>query len=291
MNDRDNYPRRNRVENAHNEYVELLLNKLRELERNTHPDLGQKSAEGKDHAAVVALEYAGKLVEAVAGWALDHQAGLAMKHLRSVPLQPAGTDTHQKYLESLDIVDDHEHEKDGGDRSWKENCEPVVMRKWLTNVLRTNSGGYDILLRQTAIEALEALDYNETKPILAPTPNARKVNLTELKVQLRAIAFVEYRVACGHKKYEAQKRVANALNVDPSTIRSWEYRLREDFGHLEVSRTCAFAYNSGKNYLDDKERESLGDKLATPEFYEKLYGELALRRLAKDYRDAQRNGE
>ena len=66
-------------------YVADLIDRLRELEIKTDPKGGAQSAKGKNLAASEALGIASNLVKVLAGWALDHQAGLALKGLR-VPL-------------------------------------------------------------------------------------------------------------------------------------------------------------------------------------------------------------
>ena len=76
------YPRRNDFGGARASYVASLIDKLSELERKTNPEGGARTAKRKDLAAFRALRTAGKLVNALAGWALDHQAGLALKNLK-----------------------------------------------------------------------------------------------------------------------------------------------------------------------------------------------------------------
>src|SRR6202140_644747 len=60
-------------------YVSHLLGRLDELEKQTRPSGGTVTSKSKDMAAFDALELAGELVAAVAGWAIDHQIGLAAK--------------------------------------------------------------------------------------------------------------------------------------------------------------------------------------------------------------------
>jgi hypothetical protein len=85
----DVYPRPEWNESERDKYVADLIDRLHELERKTNPTLGARSAKGKDRAASHALRIAGDLVNALAGWALDHQAGLALKDLKSVQLRTA----------------------------------------------------------------------------------------------------------------------------------------------------------------------------------------------------------
>src|SRR5271169_4788107 len=116
----------------HRKHVTRLIKTLEELEEKTRPSVGAKTERGKDLAAFRALQTAGKLVNALAGWALDHQAGLALKSLKFVPLQPSGTRTHPNYLRARASVDDHQHERNGGRLT---AIEPLVARRLLINLL------------------------------------------------------------------------------------------------------------------------------------------------------------
>lgn len=89
-----------------------LIDQLRELETKTDPKGGAQSAKGKHLAASEALGIASTLVRELAGWALDHQAGLALKGLKDVPL----AENAKKPAEDSDnsntppTNDDHRHE-------------------------------------------------------------------------------------------------------------------------------------------------------------------------------------
>jgi hypothetical protein len=112
--DTDAYPRRRWNHSERDKYVALLIDQLRELERKTDPKSGAQSAKGKDLAAFSALEIAGNLVNALVGWALDHQAGLALEDLEFVPRGTSKTKKHPDYQTSRSMVDDHRHERNGG---------------------------------------------------------------------------------------------------------------------------------------------------------------------------------
>ena len=63
------------------EMVGRYVTKLLELEAKTHP--ANEKVNDKDADARMALSYAAKLVEIMAGWALDHQAGLLLNNLHN----------------------------------------------------------------------------------------------------------------------------------------------------------------------------------------------------------------
>jgi hypothetical protein len=127
----DDYPRRKWAPRGRDEYVACLIDRLCELEQRTDPKDGIKSAVGKDLASFEALHVAGKLIQALAGWALDHQVGLALEGLEFVPLQPSGTKDHPEYLAARKNVDDHVHEKSGGSLGV---LDPVIARSLLVNL-------------------------------------------------------------------------------------------------------------------------------------------------------------
>ena len=79
---------------AKGDYVDALIRRLLELKKRSDPNGGEATASGKDLRAFAALETAGQLVEALAGWAIHHTCGRALEGLPFVPLQPSGTKTH-----------------------------------------------------------------------------------------------------------------------------------------------------------------------------------------------------
>jgi hypothetical protein len=273
--DPNEYPGRRFVQPAHDKYVAGLLKRLAELERKTCPT---EAPEGKDFAAFTALQYAGKLVQAVAGWAIDHQAGLAMKGLSFVPLQPSGTKQHKEYLAALMAVDSHEHERAGGQlyQSFQAS-DPVLLRQLLLNLLRPNSGGFPIWLTWRIVGALEGLKFGESSPVFMPVETDAKVRLQEMRLQLEALCFVEYRSAKGMKKLVAFDQVARALGVDSSTLRGWGPRLRRNgLGNLEVARHFSIAKNFASHFgRPDADLAKNADQ---------RFGDEALRALAKRYK-------
>jgi transposase len=110
------------------------------------------------------------------------------------------------------------------------------------------------------------------------------------KLELRAIGFVEYRRVRGGNKSKAQDQVANALGVSVETIKSWERRLRKNFGDLEVARTISFACNSARSEDAAQRAADKGEPRAKSMSgtWEVRYGADALRKLAKQYKDALR---
>jgi hypothetical protein len=173
-------------------YVRSLLGQLDKLEARSRPNGGASSAKGKDLAAFDALETAGKLVRAVAGWAIDHQAGLALEGLSFLPLQPWQTKTHPEYKTQRDAVDNHRHERNGANLLQIEDAR--VARRLLLNLLRANPGAFPMTLTLPVVEAIEGLEFGEQSPFFTPIKSGLKAGLCERRLHLRAIAFIAYRV-------------------------------------------------------------------------------------------------
>jgi hypothetical protein len=269
--DLDVYPRR-RWSNSTDDYVAHLLDRLKKLYKQSHPRCGAESAKGKDHAAFDALHVAGDLVKAVAGWALDHQVGLALNGHEFVPMQPSGTKRHTDYLKARRAVDDHVHEKTGGGLH---HCDfdPVVERQMMVNLLRGNSGGFNESLTGRAIGRLHAEIFRKTRAKRGPAAK---------RLQLKALAFVEYRYKAGlGKKGRIQEDVANQFCVSVIALRKWEKRLRDALGDWEVERELSFARNLASQVVH---RRLAGAPVGSGE----RYGDDALVRAARAYQRALR---
>jgi hypothetical protein len=266
------------------DYVRMLIDRLDELERQTRPSLGSASEERKDLAAFQALRFACDLVRHVAGWAIDHQMGLAAAGLTFVPLQPSGTKEHPQYLSERSVVDSHVHEKSGGSMSGA--CDPLAARRSMINFLRANPGAVPGWLQRQTIEAFEALDYGEVQLMVTPVNTGRKRDLTMLRLQLRAVALVAYRRKLGLTKVKALEQVSDALAISRHTLSSWESRLRDEFGRLEVDRTISFAENHASWVAAARKRIRRGEGPEDVESHEALYDDEALMDLAKNFKAA-----
>jgi DNA-binding transcriptional regulator YiaG len=264
------YPRPKLNQSERDKYVAGLIDQLRDLERKTDPKNGVKSAKGKNLAARDALKIAGDLVNALAGWALDHQAGLALKDLKSVPLSTAEPPEHPDHSNALPSDDDHRHEWYG--RNWVGrlgsgfDIDPIVGRKWLINLVCANPGIFNLELMLMTMSALEACDYGEIHPMLKATKKGRKVNWTILRLQMRAITLVKKRETHGMKKFKALQEVADAFGVSVDTVRTWERRLRSEFGNSEVPNVLENAtfelIESEARYAQDLKENARQYKLA-----------------------------
>jgi hypothetical protein len=201
---------------------------------------------------------------------LDHQVGLAIENLRFVPLGPPKLLKLPEYLDDLSQVDNHRHERKGGNLCGA--LDLATARRSLINLLRANSGGFNGQIQEMMLSALEAQDYDERE-------YNRKVTLPVLKLQLEVLCMIEYRVGLGHKKYNALNDVANTLGKRPETVRGWEKNLRAEFRQVDVTRELSTAKNLGTHERKCRANDGIRDR---------RYGEASLQRLAQQYNETER---
>lgn len=276
---------------GHWSYVQHLLQRLKELEEQTRPSGGDATAKDKDWRATDALKLAGELVDAVAGWAIDHQVGLALQNLENVR-PPIGAE--KDYPERLAAADTHAHEVSGFGAK-ESDVDHGGARKVLANLLIHNQGALPLWLVQQCLAAIQAIDFGDKKAshlfVTVGKGNKRPLATHELEVQ--ALAFVAFRrEAYGLSEEKAAEEVAAALNVAPATLIGWELRLIDKFGKIEVARRLAEARHAGEHlakmrrdgpHPDNKEEEDLARLRSV---IERRFGAVALKNLSERYRAA-----
>lgn len=269
-------------------YFDRLIDRIEELRDQTDPAKGDASAEGKDAAAFRALRYANDLVTALVGWAIAHQAGLAAEGLSFVPYGPWGDGSEPpQQREAIAAVDAHRHEL-AGDKLvrglHRREMDPMTARRIAINLLAANPGAMPDGVARTLHDALLALDLNDVRPILAPTPADRKVTFAEERLQLEIICFAYFRAATDLMTLaQAQREVAEAFGVSADTLRKWEPRLRETLGHLKVSRDIQFARNGGEQIAALV--ATIGKLNARPHMMsDEFYGDASVLRAVERYR-------
>ena len=277
----------------HPNLVLPLIEGLIRLRQETDPRGGEGSAKDKDSKAFMALRFASELVETLAGWAIDHQVGLAMEGREFASVAPHDAPDLPEYVEARTAADDHRHELAGRPlreaRRASDQMEPDVARQALLNLLLPNPGGFPNCLTQMVSEALRALDYNESLPILKPRAAGRKVSFRTEQLQLKAICIVAYQVARGSKKVVALQKVGDALAVDPGTLIKWEQRLRES-DRLGVARALSHARAAAAG----EEAAAKAQYTGEPTYFEGgigdlIYGWSALLALSKEIKLAARS--
>lgn len=220
-----------------------IVDRLLKLKAATDPEQGIASARNKDINAFRALKNTQELVDLLAGWAVAHQVGLALEGRSFVPLGPASTRKLPTYIEALAAVDDHRHEIAGS--KFDDANDAQAGRRILINLLHSNPGALPEGIARRAVDGLQALDLGKTKPLFQKARRRPKVSSEELELHFRALEFVAYRSGLGKAIGKATIKVAEAFNVSPETLMSWEKRLRGRFGGLVVSQRKTFARNAG----------------------------------------------
>ena len=268
---------------GHQSYVQHLLQRLRDLEEQTRPSGGDATAQDKDWRATDALRLAGDLVDAVAGWAIDHQTGLALQNLRNVPPQPFGTENHSDYISGKAAVDAHIHELSGSSSAKEIGRDPSRARSVLANLLIHNQGALPVWLVQQSLSAIRAIELGDTKArhlfVTVGAGNKRSLAIHEL--ELHALAFVAFRrAAFGHTEEKAAEEVAGALvAVTPNTLLNWGNRLSAKFGRLEVARRLAAARHAGESFA-----KKLSGDLEFADLDEGGFSNADLAKLSSQYR-------
>lgn len=235
---------------ASEKYISTLLEQLRRFELQTRPSGGDKTAAGKDLAACGALQMAGMLYVAVAGWAINHTAGRGLAGLSFVPLVPQETKLLPDYQAARLLVDTHDHEKTGSNIApgLVASLPPDQARNFVLNVL-TMLEHIEPNSIALIVDALHALEFNEIRPVVAVTEKGKRAKDTyaERASQLEAICLVEKLCEQGRSKLKSQKLVAEHYGVSELTLRSWESRLRVSYGNALVHARLRMARNLVKN--------------------------------------------
>ena len=219
-------------------------------------------------AAFEALTLAGELVDYVAGWAIDHQRGLAQQGVLFTSSVNRST-----------ADDDHVYERDGSIRA---PLDPVQERKCLFNLLYPMAGSLGLNFQ--IVEAIEALDYGETLPVFQASHTPKRTGLITYLARLCAIAFIEYESGKGIKKRVSTDEVMEAFAVTRDSVKDWRAQLRSALGTLRVDITLKNAREAGEFYLSQSRKTE--DELAAGLCHccEELYGKPDLLRAAKRYK-------
>jgi hypothetical protein len=205
------------------------LRRLVELKESTRPKRGP--AEGKNAKADEAITQAGLVFNVLAGWAIDHQIGVATIEDRSLSL------------------DDHQHELDGrSSRVWR----PKAMQRAALALFKV-LGWLTFNPFRTVIEMeMEKIINGGNSSILFSPAKAHRGNHQLWLHRLRAVEHTYTLVERGLSMTAARKAVAEAYGQPMhDNIRKWEEQLGEDrvgVGHLAVVRERISRYVA----LDDE---------------------------------------
>lgn len=249
----------------------FLIAELEALERDTRPSKGPDSASGKDRSAFRALSLAASLVNSLAGWAIDHQRGLALEGLEAAMPFPEGASA--ALVARGKRNDQHSHEIKG---KLDQDLTPAQARLFMLNVLRPMSQQFNFL--NELVVALEALDFGETLPILRPM-KTRKTGLIENRAKLIALCHMTYEKQKGTNKNRTVADIANLFAANAETItKNWAKQVRDALTKDYVDQEIKTAAAAGSAFLDEPPESVL-----RPHFEDK-YGRPSLLRAAAMYK-------
>lgn len=265
------------------EQLNRLIDKLLALEARTHPQ--NEAPQEKELDSISALVHAGKLVELLAGWAIDHRAGLILNDVAGYPW-PEGDEA------AKESANDHRHELEGGaylhslGRAQGGGGRPETNLLILAAVV----GRAPVLpaeLRGELAEALKALDEGERRPLLTSKKGQDRMGRSLWLCRLQAIRHVYFLKETGLKKTEAIARVATAYGVEKVTVEAWDKRgLRRHYGAAPVAAAKDQAEKLGKAvYRKQNTIPQDDDDRAFIQFYLKLYGLPNLASSGQAYKD------
>jgi hypothetical protein len=252
--------------------VRDMLLRLDKLERQTDHQ-HQDSENDKDALANKALRIASELGAYVSGWAVDHKIGLAIEGLGNIPDLGIQTRT-PAYNQLRASVNSHRHEAAGRGRST--DLASRVQRRALSSLFNAMTSGVRESLYDPLAEALEALEYGETLPILEPVKDGRKRKFRELKLQLRALCYIEYMQVLAAPKNQLQSKVKEAFGVSESTVRGWERQLPTQLDPFHVENALSRAKRCGE-----------ADRANGSMHFERIWGLTALSEWGVEYKAIQ----
>ena len=209
------------------QWVQEIVEDLLDLEAQTHPQ--NPSSDRKELDSIWALVLAGKLVEKLAGWAIDHRAGIVANGVTGLPWPEGDT-------KSASAANDHRNEEEGSrylkDR---ETRDPACDRAILSDIVE-RSPVLPSALHLELSRALDALRFGETYDLLRPTKGPGEKAATLWSLRFDAIRHLHYFMGRDRvNRREAVKRVADAYGIiihsDDHSLKDWEYKsLKRYFG-------------------------------------------------------------
>ena len=160
--------------------VEKIVEKLLELEAQTHPQ--NKDSSEKELDSISALAWAEKLVEMLAGWAMDHRAGMILNGATVYPWPEDDQDAPTK-------ANDHRHEASGS--AYLKDQEPgdPLENRHIVAEITTRAALLPAALRNELSDAISALDFGEVRPLLLPLKGQDKNAYIIWHLRLRARLF------------------------------------------------------------------------------------------------------
>jgi hypothetical protein len=260
--------------------VTKMLDELKELAAQTDPAAGAQSSFEKNLKSQRALGLANNLIAIVAGWAIDHQAGLVKDGLKSIAGMVPQV-LREKFSGRLSSLDDHEHERRGGHPDLQ--FDHIETRELLRNLLNINPGAYPVNLVGEVVLEIDKIAFGETSPTFQPAKNSNKKTYYSVQLEAWAAVMVAYRMEMGATWEDATHVVAEAFHKGFDTIKGWESNAKEKFGSLEIEIMKNLARNAARLELAEQRAALNQSPMARPGLYGRPYDDKALEELVAAY--------
>lgn len=213
------------------EVLDQRIDALKQIHYETDPARNEETLAGKEAKSKLAIGLAGSIVLTTAGWAIRHQLGKAatidQAQLREDFVYRFGD---SEAYPNEQAYDSHEFESLGNKLfDGAEGKSRIIIAEILELM------GFRLLF-PNLIEALRALEFGETMPILTPASTQHHgASFSLLKSRLNALCHVAFRRGQGATEESALEKVAKAYGCSPQTIRSWKLRIKNatELGDLE----------------------------------------------------------
>jgi hypothetical protein len=178
-----------------------------------------------------------------------------------------------EYNALRESVNNHRHEVAGQSTDLPDD----ERRKALSNLFNAMTNPFRQSPWDTLAEALQALEFGETLPILEPVKSGRKKGFRELRLQLYALCFIEYKQALGgSKKYKLQSEVKEAFGVSSDAVRGWHRQLSTQLDPFYVANALSRARRCGEA---DRDNNSVR--------FDRFWGKAALSAWGAEYKVVQ----
>jgi hypothetical protein len=151
-----------------------------------------------------------------------------------------------------------------------------MQRKALSNLFNAIASSPRVSLFDPLAEALLALEYGETLPILESVKDGRKRGFRELNLQLSALCFIEYQIVRGGRKNKLRSDVGEAFRVSDHTVRGWELNLPTQLDPFYVANALSRARRCGEA---DRDSNSVS--------FDRFWGKAALSASGTEYKAVQ----
>ena len=250
--------------------VRSIIDRLEQLEKETRPSGGAATSNDKDIKSREAIGWAGELIWHLAGWAVEHQQGLAIHGLKSL-----GAPTNEMLRDASYVQEKAESDSHANERAAIEaigrgrQLPPEQQREFSAQIIELlQEHLQEYLFPSSLAEALRALDFGEVQPILrARKLGGEKRNRTERIMQLRALEFISYEEAAGTGKQTAQETVGGHFGVGIEAIRKWEKHISKALTSAFVSRALTRAREDGELAKRVRTHPDEGISLVWPDRY------------------------